>query len=49
MGSASEVEYQLELARDLRFLEPTSDNAHQSDLLITKKMLNAFIKKLRPN
>ncbi len=49
MGSASEVEYQLELARDLNFLTQDSYDTLNNSLLDLKRMLNAFIQKLNAN
>ncbi|MDF1814364.1 MAG: four helix bundle protein [Verrucomicrobiales bacterium] len=49
MGSASEVEYQLELAKDLSFLSVDTYEALCSDLVDQKKMLNSFITKLTAN
>jgi len=47
MGSASELEYQLLLAKDLRYIS-TSDYDHIQERLITaKKMLNRFIQKIK--
>lgn len=47
MGSASELEYQLLLARDLNYLdEPAYKSLNQSVVEI-KKMLAPFIKRLR--
>ena len=49
MGSASELEYLLLLAHDLGYI---SDNTYQSmnnELVQTRKMLNAFIQKLKAN
>lgn len=47
MGSASETEYQIQLAKDLRYIE--IDEAEQLTALIqeTKRMLASFLKKLR--
>jgi four helix bundle protein len=47
MGSASEVEYQRLLARDLAFLKPEDYEALRSRLSEVKKMLNSFIQELR--
>ncbi|MEM7144252.1 MAG: four helix bundle protein [Verrucomicrobiota bacterium] len=49
MGSASEAEYQLELARDLEFLPEKSYASLNDNLLEIKKMLNGLIKKLNAN
>ena len=46
MGSASEVEYQLLLARDLGYLEEDAHASLEAALLSTKRMLNSFIQKL---
>jgi four helix bundle protein len=47
MGSASELEYQLLLARDLRYLTPESYQELNDRLLEVKRMLYAFIQKLK--
>lgn len=47
MGSASELEYQLILARDLNYLNIERYNNLNDDLLEVKRMLNAFIQKLK--
>jgi four helix bundle protein len=49
MGSASELEYQLILAQDLEYID--QDNYEKVNLELTeiKRMLNAFIQKLRTN
>lgn len=49
MGSASELEYYLILAYDLGFLINPDNNELNQELLEVKKMLNAFIKKLKAN
>jgi four helix bundle protein len=49
MGSSSELEYLLLLARDLGYLQPDMYQSMQSDLVETRKMLNAFIQKLKGN
>jgi four helix bundle protein len=49
MGSASEFEYQLLLARDLELLSVTDYDVLVTELVEIKKMLNAFIQKLRAN
>ena len=49
MGSSSELEYLLLLARDLGYLQPNIYQSMQSDLVETRKMLNAFIQKLKGN
>ena len=46
MGSASEVEYQLQLASDLGYLPAESYSSLNDDLVALKKMLNAFTQKL---
>lgn len=46
MGSASEVEYQLQLSKDLGYLNSNDYSKLSTDLIETKKMLNAFIQKL---
>jgi len=49
MGSASEVEYQLELARDLNFIPQNNYQKLNEQLLDVKRMLNGLIKKLNAN
>ena len=49
MGSASELEYLLLLAHDLGYLEENSYQSMQNDLVETRKMLNAFIQRLKAN
>ena len=48
MGSASELEYQLILARDLKYLQNDEYEKTAVELTEIKRMLNAFIQKLRP-
>jgi four helix bundle protein len=47
MGSASELEYHLLLAFDLGFLEALGHQALASDVAEVKRMLTAFIQKLK--
>ncbi len=47
MGSASELEYLLLLAHDLGYLQTDIYQHIQNDLVETRKMLNAFIQKLK--
>jgi four helix bundle protein len=47
MGSASEAEYQLLLAHDLGYLEPTEYQELDQQLSEVKRMLNGLIQKLR--
>jgi four helix bundle protein len=49
MGSASETEYHLILARDLEYLKAEVYESLNQELIETKRMLNAFIQKLRAN
>lgn len=49
MGSASELEYLLLLAHDLGYLQTDIYQHIQNDLIETRKMLNAFIQKLKAN
>lgn len=49
MGSASEVEYQLELSKDLGYIETTEHDRLSQELIALKRMLNAFIQKLNAN
>jgi four helix bundle protein len=47
MGSASELEYLLLLAKDLSYLPAPAFHTLTSELVETRKMLNAFIQKLK--
>lgn len=47
MGSAAEVDYQLQLAADLNYIASTDYARLNAQLTETKKILNAFIKKLK--
>jgi four helix bundle protein len=47
MGSASELEYLLLLAHDLGYLQDNLYQPMQNDLVEARKMLNAFIQKLK--
>jgi len=47
MGSASELEYQLLLARDLEMMKSLDFNRLSSEVIEVKKMLAALIHKLR--
>ena len=47
MGSASELEYMLLLARDLGYVRAADYQTMQSDLVEIRKMLNAFIQRLK--
>jgi four helix bundle protein len=49
MGSASEVEYLLLLARDLNYLSEEKHQTLTADLVEVRRMLNAFIQKLKTN
>ncbi len=49
MGSASELEYQLILSKDLGYLANDQFAATSTELIEIKRMLNAFIQKLRAN
>ncbi len=46
-GSSSEVEYHLLLARDLGFIDDQKHQELSSQIIEIKKMLYAFLKKLR--
>jgi four helix bundle protein len=48
MGSASELEYHLLLARDLDFLREVEYESLQYEVAEVKKMLSSFINSLRP-
>lgn len=45
-GSANELEYQIILSKDLRFIEVEKSNSLLSQIEEIKKMLNSLIKKL---
>ncbi|MEM9830192.1 MAG: four helix bundle protein [Bacteroidota bacterium] len=47
MGSASELEYELLLAKDLSYISQADYEQIQEDIIIAKKMLNNFIKKIK--
>ncbi len=47
MGSASELEYHLILARDLSWLDEPTYQFLSDELVSIRKMLNAFIQKLK--
>lgn len=49
MGSSSEQENYLLLARDLEHLENTEYEVLQKELVELRKMMNAFIQKLKAN
>ena len=49
MGSASELEYQLILAQDLEYIPQDTFERTISELTEIKRMLNAFIPRLRAN
>jgi four helix bundle protein len=49
LGSASELDYHLVLARDLNFLDNSMHEQLTSELAEVKRMLNAFIQKLKAN
>jgi four helix bundle protein len=49
MGSSSELEYLLLLAHDLGYLQANTYQSMQNELVETRKMLNAFIQKLKAN
>jgi four helix bundle protein len=49
MGSASELEYLLLLAHDLGYLPEKDFQVMTTDLVEIRKMLNAFIQKLKAN
>ncbi len=48
MGSTSELEYQLLLARDLGFLEPGAYDRLAGDATQVRRMLAVLIRKLQP-
>ena len=47
MGSSSELECELLLAQDLGFISDVEFNKIQGDLVEVRKMLNAFIQRLK--
>ncbi len=47
MGSASELEYHLLLARDLKYLNADAHKEIEDALIEVKRMLTSFIQKLR--
>lgn len=47
MGSATELEYHLQLAADLGYLSPATYASLNTETVEVKKMLTAFIRKLR--
>ncbi|MGH9315753.1 MAG: four helix bundle protein [Thermoanaerobaculia bacterium] len=47
MGSASELQYQLLLARDLRLLTETDFNSLENSVVAVKKMIASLLRKLR--
>lgn len=47
IGSASELEYHLILARDLGFLEPAQQDVLEQSTTEVKRMLSGLMKKLR--
>ena len=49
MGSSSELEYLLMLAHDLDYFTDISYDQLQANLVEVRKMLNAFIQKLKAN
>ena len=49
MGSASELEYQPILAQDLEYIDQDTYEKVNLELTEIKRMLNAFIQKLRTN
>ena len=49
MGSSSELEYELILAHELGYLSDKEFNIIQNDLVAVRKMLNAFIQKIKSN
>jgi len=49
MGSSSELEYEIILAHDLGYLSDEEFIKVQGDLVEVRKMLNAFIQKLKIN
>ncbi len=48
MGSASELEYHMLLARDLKLLDDSTRESLTSDVIEVKRMLATFIRTIRP-
>jgi len=49
LGSASELEYQLILSNDLAYIDTTTYDELIAETIEIKKMLSAFILKLKAN
>ena len=49
MGSATELEYHLLLARDLEFLKSPDYDLLAADVLEVQRMIASFIRKLKPS
>ena len=49
LGSTCELEYQLILGKDLNFIDQKSYQFFESEITSIKKMLGAFIRKLKAN
>lgn len=47
MGSASELEYQLLLSKDLKYIHQDEYQTILTKLIAAKKMINSFLKKVR--
>jgi len=47
MGSSSELDYQIILAHDLQYLEENEYKELSSELAQVRRMLNAYIQKLK--
>ncbi len=47
LGSATELEYQLLLARDLRYLDESGHNQLDAELVAVKRMLTALLQKVK--
>lgn len=47
MGSSSELDYQLVLARDLTYLDPTAYSQLNDCLIEVRRMLNSLIQKVK--
>ena len=48
-GSAAELDYHLLLARDLHFLDDSAYKSVSASLTEVRRMLNTFIRKLKPS
>jgi hypothetical protein len=49
MGSASELEYEVLLAHDLKYLDDPQYQQLEEQIVEVRRMLNSLIRKIRPN